>query len=292
MDRGIVREHDRKRFTGILRAASGWNHSVVLRLVIVAVIVLFGHDFWKHELASRQLTAWYDGNGTSGITLTLAGYWFVWISNPVFQYLHLLWILRLLMFAAMLARIAALDLHLVATHPDHAGGMGFLGEKLYGFTELVIAEGTAVAGVLANRIIHEGRPLTQFKVDIAIVTVIVSAMVLGPMCVFIPRLLKVKRQGSSEYAELSNHYVREFEEAWVFGKAKAEGRELLGANDVQSLADMANSFNVVTRMRTTPFSNRQAINPMVCFLLPIAPLLLTVFPLEELLVKLIKAFTT
>jgi hypothetical protein len=94
----------------------------------------------------------------------------------------------------------------------------------------------------------------------------------------------------NDYGAVANRYMREFEEAWVLGKANAEGRELLGASDVQSLADMANSFDVVAEMRPVPFSNRIAIAVVVVFLLPIAPLLLTVYPLDELIDKLIRVF--
>jgi hypothetical protein len=287
---GVVRDHEREKFTSILRTASGWNHSVVLRFAVIAIIFFFGYGFWKQELASRQLSAWYDKQGTSDITLTSAGSWFIWIANPIFQYLHILWFLRLLLYAVMLARIAALDLHLIATHPDRAGGIGFLGGAVYGFTELLVAEGAAVAGVLANRIFHERRPLTLFTADIAFTTLIVAIMVLGPMCVFAPRLLKAKRQGLADYGAVSTRYVRAFESAWVLGEAEAEGRELLGANDVQSLADMANSYQVVVQMRLVPFSNLTAIKVVESFLLPISPLLLTVIPVEDLVMKLVRGF--
>lgn len=112
-----MRDTDREKFRSILAAASGWNHNLVFRVAIVAIIVLVGHSYWRQELASQQVTAWYGKLGVNGIAFTLAGQWFVRVANPIFQYLHLLWMLRLLMFAVMLARVAALDLHLVATHP-------------------------------------------------------------------------------------------------------------------------------------------------------------------------------
>jgi len=281
--RGIVRDHDLERFRGILRAASRWNHLVVFRLAILVVLVFSGDVFWKNQLAARNVTAWYGEIGPSGVTLTPAGQWFMWVAYPLFQYIHLLWGLRLLMYAVMLARIAALDLHLVATHPDRAGGMGFLGNAVHGFFGLVLAEGATVAGILANRTFYEGRGLTRFELAIASETAFVAIMVLGPMCVFVPRLIQAKRKGMAEYGDVANRYVRKFEEEWVFGKADIEGRELLGSGDIQSLADMANSWQVVNEMRTVPFSNMIALRVVVLFLLPIAPLLLTVIPADQLL---------
>jgi hypothetical protein len=175
----------------------------------------------------------------------------------------------------------------VATHPDRAGGIGFLGARMYGFAGFVVAEGTAVSSVLANQTVREGRLPPLFEVDVIIAAVVVAVMVLGPLCVFIPKLLQTRWRGYEEYGSIASRYVGKFEAAWVRGKAEAEGRELLGASDIQSLADMANSFDVVNGMRPVPFSNLVAIAVPVLFLLPIAPLLLMVYPAEELLRRVI-----
>jgi hypothetical protein len=53
------------------------------------------------------------------------------------------------------------------------------------------------------------------------------------------------------------------------------------------LADMANSFQVVEKMRPVPFTSRVVIKAFVYFLVPVAPLVLTVIPAEELLHKIL-----
>lgn len=289
VDRGIVRESDRPAFTNCLRLASGWNHSTVVRLAILAIVVFLGQDLWQRALAQREIGAWYGGQSLSGAPRALAGYWLVWVTNPIFRYVHVVWLLRMLLYAAVLARIAALDLHLVATHPDRAGGLGFLGENFTAFGELVVAEGAAMAAFLANRVFHDGHPLQLFKMDILGVAVVVAAMVLGPMCVFVPKLLAAKREGREQYGKLANRYVREFEGAWVARQAPADGRPFLGTSDIQSLADMSTAYQVVNQMRFVPFSNIIVVTAFALFLMPIAPLLLTVVPAEELLNKVIRA---
>lgn len=125
--------------------------------------------------------------------------------------------------------------------------------------------------------------------DILIAAVVVAAIVLGPTCVLFPKLLEAKRKGFHECSKVASRYVSEFEDTWVSGNAPA-GRKLLGASDIQSLADMANSFQVVEQMRLFPFSRMVAVGVFVVFLLPIAPLLLTVIPIAELLKKLVGVF--
>jgi hypothetical protein len=50
---------------------------------------------------------------------------------------------------------------------------------------------------------------------------------------------------------LAERYVREFYAKWLRGGAPAD-EALVGSGDIQSLADLANSFEVVRTMGTAP----------------------------------------
>src|SRR6266581_419236 len=71
------------------------------------------------------------------------------------------------------------------------------------------------------------------------------------------------------------------------GAAPAE--PLVGSADIQSLADLANSFDVVRGMRPFPFGKETVIPLVVTVVLPGLPLVLTVMPLEELVKRLLGA---
>jgi hypothetical protein len=80
--------------------------------------------------------------------------------------------------------------------------------------------------------------------------------------------------------------VREFDAKWLRGGAPpAEG--LIGSADLQSLADLGNSFEVVRTMRAALMTRDAVIQLAAATLIPLAPLLLTIMPLEELLKKLL-----
>lgn len=89
-----------------------------------------------------------------------------------------------------------------------------------------------------------------------------------------------------EYGTLAHRYVREFDAKWLRGGAPAD-EPLVGSADVQSLADMGNSFEVVRTMNVTPVSKAAILRLAAAALVPIAPLLLTMMPWEELLKKLL-----
>lgn len=70
--------------------------------------------------------------------------------------------------------------------------------------------------------------------------------------------------------------MTEFDRKWVRGGAP-EGESLVGSADIQSLADLANSFEVIQTMRLVPFGKEAVIQLVLAVALPIVPLLLTMF---------------
>lgn len=110
-------------------------------------------------------------------------------------------------------------------------------------------------------------------------------MVLGPLLLFAPQLAQAKRMGLREYGTLAERYVREFDAKWLRGGALADER-LVGSGDIQSLADLSNSFEVVRTMRAVPFTKETILQLAVAAVAPVAPLLLTMMPFEERLKKL------
>ena len=136
-----------------------------------------------------------------------------------------------------------------------------------------------------TRIFHLGAALPDFKIEIAIFVIIMQVVVLGPLLVFAPQLAGAKRTGLREYGTLAERYVREFDTKWLRGAAPAN-EPLVGSADIQSLADLANSFEVVRTMRIAPVTRDAVIQLAVLTLVPVVPLALTMMPLEELLKKL------
>jgi hypothetical protein len=90
----------------------------------------------------------------------------------------------------------------------------------------------------------------SFKMSIIALIGFFALMILGPLTMFTPQLSRVKRIGLSEYGTLSTAYVAEFDQKWIRGRTN--GAELLGSSDIQSLADLGNSYAVVREMQLVP----------------------------------------
>ena len=211
----------------------------------------------------------------------------MYVSLPLFQFMLLRWYFRLFIWIRFLWQVARCELSLVPTHPDRAGGLGFLSRTVIAFAPLLAAHGALLAGLMANRIFFQGATLPDFKVELVVVVVFLLLVVLGPLLLFVPHLSAARRVGLREYGTLAQRYVREFDDKWLRGGAPA-GEPLVGSADIQSLADLGNSFEIVRSMRIVPFTRDAVIQLAVITLLPVAPLLLTMVSLEELLKRLLQ----
>ena len=162
-----------------------------------------------------------------------------------------------------------------------------MGVSTYAFAPILFAEGTLLAGVIASRVLFDGQDILSFKTEAGGLVVFFMVLVLSPLTVFTPHLLRAKREGLWIYGGFASKYARDFEGKWIDGGAKAD-EELLGTGDIQSLADLGNSFNVIKEMRPVPFGLMDAGRLAAATVVPLIPLVLTVFSLKEVIARLAK----
>lgn len=286
VDRGIVVTEDLPRFNAAVASALRARNSVAVEVTLLISVYTLGLWFWRSRIALGA-AIWYATPEATHLHLTLAGYWYVFVSIPIFQFLLLRWYMRLVLWFRFLWQVSRLNLHLTAAHPDRAGGIGFLGKSSYAFVPILFAQGALLAGLIASRVLYDGRNLMSFKVDAAGLVGFFVLFILGPLAMFTPQLERTKRQGSAEYGLLANRYVFGFEEKWIRGSAP-ETSALLGTGDLQSLADLANSYSVVRQMRIVPFGPEEIMRLAAAAAAPLLPLTLLIFSVEELLIRLIK----
>jgi hypothetical protein len=213
--------------------------------------------------------------------------WYAFVSVPLFQFLLLRWYYRIFIWARFLWQVSQIQLRLVPTHPDHLGGLGFLSMTSSAFAPLAAAHGALVSGWIATRIFHHGAALLDFKVEIVAVAVVMLCLVFAPFLVFSRHLAHFWRQGERDYGPLAERYAHQFEAKWVAGSPPPR-EALLGTSDIQSLSDMGHVYDVVHTMRLVPFTRQGAVQVLAATLAPIAPLLLTMMPLGELVRQLAK----
>ena len=287
LGRGVIPPGEVPRFDAAIASVLRARNSVVLELALLAVVYTLGLWIWRSQTA-LEATTWYARPEAGHLNLTPAGYWFVLVSLPIFQFILLRWYLRIFLWFGFLWRVSRLELHLVPTHPDRAGGLGFLGQSTYAFGPILLAQGALLSGQIAGRIFQQGANLLDFRVQIVGFVAFFLVFILGPLAVFTPSLARARRRGLSEYGTLASRYVQGFDEKWIRGGASKDD-EFLGTGDIQSLADLGNSFAVVQEMRLVPFGVRDATRLAAMTAVPLAPLVFTIFSLDDLVTQLLKA---
>jgi hypothetical protein len=287
LERGLIADESRARFDAALPAARRLRNSVLAEVLLLALVYFVGVVYLWPIYGIMEVTTWYATPAGAGSRLSLPGWWYLYVSIPVFQFIVLRWYFRLLIWMRFLWQVSRCELRLVPTHPDRAGGLGFLADIVVAFAPVLAAHGVWLAGLIANQIFFRGATLPDFKVQLVVVVTLLLLVVLGPLLLFVPHLSKARRIGLREYGTLAHGYVRKFDDKWLRGGAAADA-PLLGSGDIQSLADLGNSFEIVRSMSAVPFTRATVVQLAVITLMPIVPLLLTMVSLEELLKGLLK----
>ena len=150
-DRGLVAPEDGPRFFGIIAAAMRLRNSAAIELaLIVGAIALYWA--WRESM-SLHVGSWYVAVGPAGDErLTVAGWWYAFVSLGLFRFVFLRWYFRLIVWYIFLWRVSRLPLRLNPLHPDRAGGLGFIGQSALAFTPVLVAHTVVLAGVIGGRI--------------------------------------------------------------------------------------------------------------------------------------------
>ena len=284
-ERDLCPDAARQQLDAAVASAYRLRNSVTAEVLLMAFVYVVGVTIIWRQYTLLDAPTWYATPVGDGSSLTLAGVWYGYVSLPIFQFLLCRWYFRLFIWTRLLWQVSRIELQLVPTHPDRVGGLGFLAGTSHSFIPLLMAHGALLAGNLANQIFHTGASLTQFRLEILLLVLFMVALVVGPLMVFAPQLASARRAGLREYGTLAQRYVRDFDAKWVRGNG-GTGEPMLGSGDIQSLADLGNSFSIIQDMRVVPVTKQAMFQLAVATLVPVVPLLLTLMPLEDLLKKL------
>jgi hypothetical protein len=280
---GLVQPNDYAAFDSAVRRAGRLRDSLFAEAVVVAVVVI-SVVFLRLEYSGSTST-WQVLVTEAGRIRTWAGWWYLIVGIPFFQFLLWRWLWRFFIWSDFLRAVSKLDLRLIPAHPDLAAGLGFLSAAQAKYGIVVFAISSVIAAKIGEEILYGGASLVNYKFLIGGYMLLVLVVLLAPLLVFSPKLFLTKRRGLLEYSALANEYTQAFHRKWIRREA-AEGDQLLGSGDVQSLADLGNSFGFVRGMRAFPIDRNGVIPLIVAAGLPMLPLILTMYPLDELVLKI------
>lgn len=280
--RAGVAEYERPALAALvkgLRSHVGWWMPEAGALVAAVLVGVYGGRLLPYGATTAFTAARPEFQGT----LTAALYW--GIVPLLFRFLFFRWVWRLAAWWWFLAQLARLRLHLLAGHPDRTGGLGGLEGVQFRLLPLVFALSVLEAASFAEELTRRSLSVADLYPPASIVLLADLVMIVGPMLFFMPRLWACRVDGLDRYRALASRYVEAFETRWL--GSESEGEPLLGTPDLQSLADLGSSHDVVREMRVVPVGFRLVVLVGAAALLPLAPLLLFQYPLADLVGSLV-----
>ncbi len=277
---GLVTKPDRAHFDEAIASTRRLLSSGLAEL-IVALLAYGLVTFLMINVPPDEVPSWYWLN--SGYqTLSLAGWWNALVSVPLFILLFFGWLWRTFLWARFLWLMTRLDLRLVPSHPDHAGGLMFIGNSLRAFWLVSFALGAIVAGQVANRIAIYGASLSTFKHITIGLVVFVLILFVGPLALFIGKLRETRRRGDFEYGALAGEVGRQFEHDCL-NREKGANEEPPNAQDFSLHSNIYAVVANVYGMKDFPFGLRSLGLLIAVTLLPFVPVALMVMPLTEII---------
>ncbi len=219
--------------------------------------------------------------------IPLSGLWYWHVCLPVFRFVLLRAVFRLGVWYVLMWRLSRLDLTLIPTHPDRVAGLRLIADVQGNYLLFTGAVNAVVAAAIAEEMASHGGRLHDHYATILVTLLCCAAAFILPLYVFVGRLWQVRLRGRAEYGDLASEYVSGFDAKWLRGGNPAE-EPLLGSADLQSLADLGNSYRAVEEMQIAPITGELLKQHALAGLLPMLPLLLFEFPLDEILGRIIE----
>jgi len=262
------------------RTKDSWVAEVILLLAVFAVPMI---ETVAHLPGSTGNWAWIVGK--TGGRITWLSAWYLGFCLPLFRFMMLRWLWHLGLWWYFLWRVERLKLQLRPTHSDGVGGLGYLEVVHEHFMPLVLAISAVLSAALAEDIFSGTMALEALYRLVPTVLLGTTLLFIGPLFMFSGKLWDCRSTGWSEYMAMASRYVNAFHRRWVQNE-QASGESQLGTSDMQSLADLTNSMNVLREMRVVPASRRLVMELAACVLLPLAPLLLMEYDAGQLAARL------
>ena len=252
---GLVKQDQPSLYRSTLERVTRLRESgyISLALLLVALIPFF-LMLPGNEWTSNQMSTWH---GLRAVGLSLAGWWFVFVSSPTLRFLMLRWLWRYALWVYLLRKVSRSDIVLLPAHPDRLGGLGFLLFAQRQFGILAAALGTVVAGHFANEIIYLGEPLRAIKAPAGVFVFASLLVILFPLSLFTLRLFEARYDVLVRNNQVARIVTGTFDAKWAQNIGDPTGA-MIGSQDPSSLIDYISSYDVLRQTRAFPI-NRNAV---------------------------------
>lgn len=280
---GVVPETGRSAYTAAVERALRWRDAAWPWLVLLAVGIAFATQ--SHTIDRSHDLAWaVDGTAGAGF----GGLWYLYVGRTIFLTLVLGWIWRVALLAFLLARIARMELVLVPSHADRAGGLGFLERLPALFAPVVLAVSVVIASRWAHDAVYHGLSVLGLKLEMLLFVAMCTALCIAPLLAFRGPLKRARDAALLDYGALVGRQGQLVHTRWI-RRQPIDDQPLLDAPELGPVADTNALFDAVRAMRTVPLGKAAVLPVALAAALPLGAVLALQVPVAELLQRLLQA---
>src|SRR5262249_29791709 len=125
VDADIVAKRDLPRYEALVASTrrllgSPWASVGLLVLAYLFTLIM------TRKIYPTDLSTWVAPIRSGERQVSLAGWWRLLVSQPIFITLQAVWLWRIVLWARFLGSVARMPLRLIASHPDRLGGLRFV----------------------------------------------------------------------------------------------------------------------------------------------------------------------
>jgi hypothetical protein len=283
----LVADNEQSRFQSQWRSYETLKDSIIVRvlLALLTIAIAAWLSEYLHPEGSEFLHWWKGGGGFS--FFSLAGTWAIFVSYPILVYLTFVWIWRQIIWSRFLRSTTLLNLRLIAVHPDHLGGMGFLEASLLGQLPFSFCLGVGLAGAIANRVFYEGQKVLAYRFLAPILIAAALLISVAPYFFFTPTLMQMRRSGMLKYGSLARAVGEKFEQKWL-DREESLTEDVLAVPDFTSTGNLYGVVRNIEEIRIVPVAKINVYLFVIAALIPFIPVVIGAIPFDILLKAVMK----
>ncbi len=292
---GVIAAEDRPALDVIEHEVSAASRKrlpdlICLAVAFVLALMTIGPELFWHD---SHMVTWHSVHTPHGMRLTPAGAWEMLVALPIQIYWWVRWIWKIGLWYWYLSRVSKFRLVLVASHPDHTGGIGFLSEVQAKFAIIILAFAFSnIVSTIGYKIAVEHAPIDLPPVWGPVVGFAIGAplLFLSPLLLFTRQLARTKKRALGQFRDKAMAAALRAEQQWLTTPASEE-TEASARAELAQVNLMTSFYDRIHGMRVVPFDLRSAGQLIGSAVGPMIPLLPYFVKLPEPWQEILEAMT-
>ena len=279
----LLFEKDKPEFERIKKitdrmVTSAWAEAIIL-------VLITGNLYFRVVGHQTEISSWQFPDVNADQKASWAAWWLFTVSMPVFQFILGRWLWRWIVWYRLHMMISNINLNLSPSHPDKAGGIGFLGEPPAPFSMVTLTFGIVISAVIASKMIFFEKQLEDFYIHIGVFVILCILINMLPLVIYFKVMRLTRIKGIFEYSALIQKHHLQFKDKWFVTTTNDE--LLVGSPDISSMCDFSPVYEAIERMTPFPFDLKAMLATVVTSIVPLVPLAALIMPVGDLLKLLV-----